>query len=239
MAAGIARTALTQKHRGGKYRFFGIDFEVNMHILVTLTLHAMNAILRLPLILLSLGLFLGSCSSVDVLTDYDQNATFSNYKTYAFYKTGIDRAHISDLDKRRILKSIEDEMALKGFVKSESPDLLVSIFTTEKERIDVYNNVGWGYGPGWGWGGAWGGAWGPGWGYGPGWGGGWGPSVSTSTEGALYIDLIDTQKKELIWQGRGQGTLGNTSNIEKKEARIREFVSKIMEAYPPEIIASR
>ncbi len=195
----------------------------------------MNSFFRLPMLLLVLGLFLGGCSSVDVLPDYDQTATFSNYKTYAFYKTGIDRAQISDLDKRRILRAIEDEMALKGFVKSGDPDLLVSIFTTEKERVDVYNNVGWGYG----WGGAWGWGYGPYWGWGPGWGYGWGPSVSTSTEGALYIDLIDTRQKELIWQGRGQGTLGNTSNIEKKEARIREFVSKIMEAYPPEIIASR
>jgi len=197
----------------------------------------MKTLSRLALLLLPFGLLM-SCSSVDVISDYDRNASFSNYKTYAFYKTGIDRAQISDLDKRRILNAIEDEMARKGFVKSESPDLLVSIFTTEKERVDVYNNVGWGWGPGWGWGGygygwGWGGAWGPGW------GGAWGPSVSTSTEGALYIDLIDTQKKELIWQGRGQGTLANTRDIEKKEARIREFVSKIMEAYPPEIIASR
>jgi hypothetical protein len=192
----------------------------------------MKTLFRLSLLILPIGLLL-SCSSVDVVSDYDREASFTNYKTYAFYKTGIDRAQISDLDKRRILMAIEDEMARKGFVKSEAPDLLVSIFTTEKERVDVYNNVGWGWGPGWGWG--WGGAWG----WGPGWGGGWGPSVSTSTEGALYIDLIDTRRKELIWQGRGQGTLGNTSNIDKKEARIREFVSKIMEAYPPEIIASR
>lgn len=192
----------------------------------------MNTLYRLALLLMPFGL-LTSCSSVDVVTDYDRNATFTNYKTYAFYKTGIDRAQISDLDKRRILSAIEDEMARKGFVKSESPDLLVSIFTTEKERVDVYNNVGWGWGPGWGWGG-----YGYGWG-GYGWGPGWGPSVSTSTEGALYIDLIDTRQKELIWQGRGQGTLGNMSDIEKKEARIREFVSKIMEAYPPEMVASR
>ena len=98
--------------------------------------------------------------------------------------------------------------------------------------------VGGGGGRGWGWGGfGYGGGGGGAWG--PGWGGAWGPSVSTSTEGALYIDLIDTQKKELIWQGRGQGTLSNTSDLEKKEARIPHFVSKIMEAYPPEIIASR
>ena len=110
------------------------------------------------------------------------------------------------------------------------------ILTRYIQRVDVFSIVGWGWGPGWVWGGLGGGGGGA---WGPGWGGAWGPSVSTSTEGALYIDLIDTQKKELIWQGRGQGTLANTRDIEKKEARIREFVSKIMEAYPPEIIASR
>jgi hypothetical protein len=102
--------------------------------------------------------------------------------------------------------------------------------------VDIYNNVGWGWGPGWGWG------WGPGWGYWNPWmwgGAGWGGSnVSTSTEGSLYIDIIDTKSRELIWQGKGVGTLKSTKNIEKKEQRIQEFVSEILEKYPPDSIAS-
>jgi hypothetical protein len=191
----------------------------------------MKSILFRPLALILLGTLM-SCSTVSVVTDYDTSAPFGDYKSYAFFKTGIDKAQISDLDKRRILRAIDSEMMSKGFVKSTNPDLMISIFTTEKERVEVYNNYGWG----WGWGPYWGpGYWGPGY-WGPGyWGPGyWGPSVSTSTEGALYIDLIDTKKKELVWQGRGQGTLSNTSNVAKKEERIREFVQKIMEAYPPE-----
>ncbi len=191
-------------------------------------------ILTLPVFAL---LFLSSCVSVRVISDYDRQASFNDYKTYAYYKTGIDRAQISDLDKKRILKAIDTEMAAKGFVKSRQPDLLVSIFTKEREQVDVYNNnFGWG----WGWGGfgpwglGWGGfgpwGWGPGWG----WGGGFGPDVSTRTEGSLYIDLIDTQSKELVWQGRGVGTLNNIDNIDKKEQRIRKFVSEILAAYPPE-----
>ncbi|MFX0558460.1 DUF4136 domain-containing protein [Maribacter sp. CXY002] len=183
--------------------------------------------IALPLLAL---VFLSSCSSVRVLSDYDQQADFNGYKSYAFYKTGIDKAQISDLDKKRILKAIENEMAARGFVKSENPDLLVSIFTKEQERVDVYNNN-------FGWGGAWGWgynpyAWGPGWGWG-------GSSVSTTTQGSLYIDLIDTKSKELVWQGKGEGTLANTKNIEKKEQRIREFVSQILEQYPPNTIASK
>ncbi|PIB38891.1 DUF4136 domain-containing protein [Maribacter sp. 4G9] len=186
----------------------------------------------LSLIALAL-VVLTSCSSVRVLSDYNQEANFNQYKSYAFYKTGIDKAQISDLDKKRILYAIEDEMASRGFVKSENPDLLISIFTKEEERVDVYNNNF-----GWGWGGAWG--WGPAWAWGPGWGWGWGgPSVSTRTQGSLYIDLIDTQNKELVWQGKGEGTLSNTKNIEKKEQRIKEFVSQILEQYPPNSVAVR
>ncbi|MGD1945013.1 MAG: DUF4136 domain-containing protein [Croceivirga sp.] len=182
-----------------------------------------------------LVLFLSSCSSVRVLSDYDKEANFNGYKTYAFYKTGIDKAQISDLDKKRILKAIENEMATRGFSKSKDPDILISIFTKEREQVDVYNN-NWGWGGGFGWGFGWG--WNPRL-WGPGWGGAWGPNVSTRTEGSLYIDLIDTRDKELVWQGRGVGTLNRTKNIEKKEEQIQKFVSEILSEYPPsqEIVA--
>ncbi|MBD0824872.1 DUF4136 domain-containing protein [Aestuariibaculum marinum] len=175
---------------------------------------------------LALLIIVTSCSSIKVATDYDKQANFTNYKTFAFYKTGIDKAEINDLDKRRILRAIEAELLAKGFTKSENPDLLVSLFTKSSQRVDVYNNA-WGYGA-WGWGG-----WGPyGAGFGPGWGWGWNqPSVSTSTEGVLYIDLIDASKKELVWQGMGTGYL--TQNMEKKEALIKEFVAEILAEYPP------
>ena len=184
----------------------------------------MKSLQRFALAVFAFGL-LASCSSVRVISDYDQKANFNNYKSYAFYKTGIDKAQISDLDKKRILRAIETEMDSRGFVKSDNPDVLISIFTKERERVDVYNNN---FGMGWGWGGFY-----SPWAWGPGWGWGWGSNVSTSTEGSLYIDIIDANKKELIWQGRGVGTLNNTKNIEKKEQRIREFVSRILEEYPP------
>lgn len=181
-------------------------------------------ILAIPMLVL---LFLSSCTSVRVLSDYDKDADFNAYKSYAFYKTGIDKAQISDLDKKRILKAIDAELSSRGFVKSENPDILISIFTKEKEQVDIYNNY-WGGGYyGWGWN-PW--YWGPGMG---------GSTVSTRTEGSLYIDLIDAENKELVWQGKGIGNLGNIKNIEKKEQRIREFVSEIMKQYPPNAIASK
>ncbi len=170
---------------------------------------------------------LSACTSVRVLSDYDKDANFNTYKTYAFYKTGIDKAQISDLDKKRILRAIDAQMVTRGFTKSNSPDILVSIFTKEKEQVDIYNNY-WGGGFGWGWNPYF---WGPGWNN--------GTQVSTRTQGSLYIDLIDAKSKELVWQGKGVGTLGNSKSIEKKEERIQQFVSEILKAYPPQIVASK
>ena len=114
----------------------------------------MKIIKLLPLALLFL---VASCSSVRVTTDYDTKADFSQYKTFAFYKKGIDKVDISDLDKRRILKAVEHELLAKGFTKSETPDVLVNIFTKSRQKVDVYNNnhfyMGWHpwyYGPNYG-----------------------------------------------------------------------------------------
>lgn len=183
-----------------------------------------NTLLKFTPILV-LAILLSSCSSVRVAADYDREANFDQYKTFAFFKPGIDKAEISDIDKRRILRAIEAELLAKGMTKSENPDMLVSIFTKSTQRVDVYNNA-WGFG-GWGWGGfnRWGWGWGPGFGWG-------GNNVSTRTEGMLFIDFIDTDKKELFWQGSGTGYLV-TRNVEKKEARIKEFVAKTLEQFPP------
>lgn len=173
----------------------------------------MKALKFLPLLLLFV---FASCSTVRVATDFDKEANFTQYNSFAFYKPGIDKAEISDLDKKRILRAIEENLSVKGMSKSENPDLLVSIFTKERERVDVYNNN---FGYGWGWN--------------PWWYGGYGGStVSRSTEGTLYIDLIDAKTNSLVWQGMGSADLV-TQDMERKEERIREIVMKILAEYPP------
>ena len=92
-----------------------------------------------------------SCDSVRVAADYDRSANFETYKTFAFFKDGIDKAKISDLDKRRILRARESELLAKGFTKSKTPDLLVNIFTKERQEVNVYTRSFGIYGWGWGW----------------------------------------------------------------------------------------
>ena len=168
-------------------------------------------------LLLAVAVLTVSCSTVRVASDYDKEVNFAGYKTYAFYKPGIDKVHISELDKKRILRAIEANMTSKGFSKSENPDIMISFFTKERDRVDVYND-----------------AWGYGWGWGPYYYGGyWGPTVSTSTEGSLYIDFIDAKQNQLVWQGIGTATLVTSGNIEKKEARINKIVAEVIAQYPP------
>lgn len=175
----------------------------------------METLKFLPLLLLFI---VASCDSVQVYSDYDKSANFTQYKTFAFMKSGIDKVEISDLDKKRILNAIDQQMQAKGFTKSENPDLLVNIFTKSREEVSVNQfNAGWGYG----------------WGY------GWNPymmygghtTVSSSTEGTLYIDLIDAKKKELIWQGEGTGTLSKDMN--RKDEIVNNIVTQILAQYPP------
>ena len=178
-----------------------------------LNLFTMRTIKYLPIFLL---LILTSCSSVRVNSDYDQKVNFEKYKTFAYLKSSIDKVEISDLDKKRILRSIDETMSNKGFNKSETPDMLISFFTKENQQVNVYNNNNFG----WGWG------WNPYWGtsiyY---------SSVSSYPEGTLYINILDANTKDLIWQGEGSGYL--TNDTKQKDERIKEFATKILEQFPP------
>src|SRR5690554_7049359 len=84
----------------------------------------MKTLKFIPLLLLFV---FTSCSTVRVATDYDKEVNFNQFNSFAFYKPGIDKAQISDLDKKRILRAIESQLTAKGMAKSETPDLLVSI----------------------------------------------------------------------------------------------------------------
>ena len=56
-------------------------------------------------------------------------------------------------------------------------------------------------------------------------------NVTQYKEGTLFVDFIDTEKKELVWQGIGTGALRLQSKT-KREARIKEFVKEIISKFP-------
>ena len=164
------------------------------------------------LLILLVSLTYLSCSSVRVSSDYNSEINFSSYKTYAFSKKGIDKAQINELDKKRILKALEIELSSLGLRKNSiDPDVVVSIFTAANEEISInnsYNHIGYSYGP-------------------------WydfNYSNYSTTQGTLFIDIIDYKKNELVWQGIGKGYI--SENNSTKEEQIKSFVNKILLQYP-------
>ena len=165
-------------------------------------------------ILFSLSIL--SCGSIKVASDYDSDADFSNYKTFAFYKSGIDKVEISDIDKKRILKSIQNTLLNKGLTIDENPDILINIATKSSENIYIDNSFYSPYYTGW---------------Y-PYYGRGHRQVAYSTSQGALYIDVIDTKSKQLIWQGKGIGVL--SSKKADRDELVNNYVTKILEVYPPE-----
>lgn len=162
------------------------------------------------LVLSLLGFFLASCKTVSVTYDFDHSTDFNTYKTYNFHQKGIDKLELNDLDKRRILTAIEANLAAKGFIKSEAPDLYINVLASSKEKVSIDN-------------GYYGGYWGPYWG---------GPSrVYQYTSGSIIIDIIDNQKNILVWQGAGSGL--NVSNLNTKAEDIPKAIDEILKNFPP------
>lgn len=165
------------------------------------------------------ALLFTSCATVEVKSDYDTKAVFSEYKSFGFYKNSIDKVEISDLDKKRILRAIDKNLSEKGFSKSTTPDLLVSFSTKAEKSVQVSPNYGYGFG--WGW-------------YNPFWfGNSFGNTTYETIHGILIIDLIDAKKNELVWQGVGKAPL--VDGPEAKTERVNEIVTAIFAKYPPEV----
>lgn len=160
--------------------------------------------------------FLFSCESIKITTDYDKTVDFSNYKTYKF-DNRVDELPLNDLNKKRLLDAIETNMSAKGFKKSDTPDLLVDIVITARQEQNTYATTNY-YGGG----------------YRYRYGGGMSTTnvnTETYTVGTLFIDFIDAEKKVLVWQGRGEGTIDE--NTKNREKNINDVVKKIFYFYPP------
>lgn len=78
------------------------------------------------------GLLFVSCASPQFFYDYDRQANFSEYKTYAYYSemdTGL-----SDLDTERVFKAIDSVLRRKGFLKNPNPDFKINLYASYMEK---------------------------------------------------------------------------------------------------------
>jgi hypothetical protein len=98
---------------------------------------------KMPLILL---LFLFSCASVQIYSDYDRTADFKKYKTFAWLQRS-DSVHNYWYDNQLIEKNVKyyvtNEMKARGYVLDiKNPDLILEYHSTaKKEHYTVSNPI--------------------------------------------------------------------------------------------------
>lgn len=168
--------------------------------------------------------------------DFDRDADFSKYKTYAYQV--CHRVENTLVDKRMVAE-LESRVSVEGLSRAESnPDVHITYHssTTEEFAIDT-NTWGYGFGSGWYWGHGGGGYFGRG-GYGRGgYLGSAGPISTTTTvrrylRGTLVVDIWDARTKELVWRGTAIDTVSD--NPQTNEKKLKKAMEKLFKKYPPE-----
>jgi len=159
-----------------------------------------------------------SCSTLKVTYDYDGQTDFSKFKTYAFSEDALNLP-IQQLNRDRVLKAVEKEMAAKGFSKSDTPDVLVDLQVKAKQEVSATaTNTGGMYG------GRYGYAYG---------GGTTHIDYNEYTVGSLFVNIVDKSTDKIVWQGVGSQTLDENASASKRDANINEGVRQIFMNYPP------
>lgn len=173
-------------------------------------------------------LALAGCSSIDVHTDHDPSADFSQYRTYDWepVEPGHEASDLSGVPnpllEKRIRSAVEAQLAEKGLRKAgaeAAPDLLVRSRVVQRQRLEsTGSHVGLGLGFGRGY-------WGAGVAGYPG-----GVETRQYTEGTLVLDFIDSRTNHLVWRGIATDTVGPP---EDSQEDVSEAVAETLEKYPP------
>lgn len=171
-----------------------------------------------------LVLVFSACSSgPNIRSDYDPGADFAGYKTYNFFSdAGPDQNNYQSLFTQYMIIAIEREMESRGYVKSNNPDLLVNFNANlqDKTKVTTTPSSGAYYGYRGGYYGAWGG-----------YGMATETRVSQYTEGTFNIDLVDSKRKQLIWEAVAVGRISE-KDLQNLQQRINEGVPNFFATYP-------
>ncbi len=173
--------------------------------------------------IIGLALVAAGCSTISVSHDFDSEADFATYKTFAWLQGPVTAVGNADAAKqqntlldKRIRSAVEAEIQAKGMTAdTENPDLLLVYHTGVDSKINVTD---WGYT------------------YPTRYGGWYGDrdvDVYQYEEGTLIVDLIDAKTQQLVWRGNATKTLEDNPSPERMDQNIREVVGRMFAKYPP------
>jgi len=185
---------------------------------------------RLKLFFVLLSVFVASCASRPTIRSHsDPSADFSSYQTFGFAsELGTDRGGYSTLITRSFRNAVQREMTARGYRYVESgPDLVANFNSNVREETDIRTTtapsatVGVGY-----------------YGYRYGMYSAWpmyqySPEVTTThyQVGTANIDIVDTSRNQLVWEGIGEARLTN-NDLSNMDNLISDAVAQIFAEYP-------
>jgi hypothetical protein len=172
-------------------------------------------------------------SGPTIRADGDPSVDFTAYKTFGFFdQLSTDKSKYATMLTGRLKDATRAELAKRGYQEAPEPQLLVNFSTNVENRTEV-NSTGTSASYGF-------------YGYRAGMYGAWGgyPTDVYTThyqQGTLAIDMVDSSKKQLVWQGIAQARLTKTM-LDNPGAAIGSVVADIFEKFPvkpPETAAAK
>lgn len=158
---------------------------------------------------------MNGCSSMNVMVKYDDEVQFEKYKTFRFVKPKHKgKKSVRDpFFTKEVMQEIRPMMEARGFQEAESmeqADLLVHFYAYVRNGANymppTYHRGRWGrvraVTPG---------------------------RVVHYKTGTLVIDMVDRDKKEVVWQGVGKGVLDRFD----PSTDLVKAVEEVLKDFPP------
>lgn len=157
-----------------------------------------------------------SCSSAKVMTDYDSEVNFNEFKTFAFFEDA--GKGLSELDVKRVLPTISNTLKEMNLNEVENPDFFINVIT-KTNKVQSNNTIGIGIGS-------------------SGRSGGFGVSGGIPIGGnklneAFIIEFVDAKTNLVIWEGILNSKVNEKRKPEEKEVHFKEIIEKVLNKYPP------
>jgi hypothetical protein len=177
----------------------------------------------------------GGCSTMQVKSYSSAQSNLSGLKTYAWAPAPQQPSGNPHIDEnpelnKLVRDDIDAELARRGYVHSTDgrPDFLVAYHATLNKKVSVETlDQSSGYEPN----------------YSFDYGMRVAPHedrqavgrkyVDTFNEGTLIIDVVNPKTKQLIWRGTAVDEVNLKNSPERRQAKIKEAVKKILDQFPP------
>lgn len=167
------------------------------------------------------ALLLSACASGPALfSSTDPTANFGTYKTYGFISPlGTDGPAYSSVLSQLLKAATIRELEARGYRPADNPDLLVNFHVESKEKIRSTTSP------------AYGGYYGYRAGYYGTWGGYGGTEITQYTEGTLTVDLVDSARRQLVWEGTAVGRVRDQDR-ENVQAAVDAIMPLLFAKFP-------